>query len=448
MPTFGPAAYDDDNRAVSSGRLINCYRQGVPGAGRAQYTLKSVLGTNSFAETGDVFFYGAAEYRGDLYAAFGGNLYRVSSNGVVTNLGAVSSGFATISSNNNYLTIAAGGSLFTFQGSISSPTVEPFSGVGSVTYLDQRTLVTESNGRRWAWSDLADATTYPALNFATAEATDGDILQGIALNGRVVLFKEESREVWTPTGQAGADAFTRVPGGVRNTGLKARGLLAKGDELLFYVGNDNIARITTDGLNEQKLSYPPVDTALSQGQPTECFFYEDEGQKHFVIRFEDRPSWVWDLANGEWHERAYGPSHVAWPVRGTAKVNNTWYALTNDGKVQSLLRSNADADAVLRRTAVSETFYFPERRTVDLIEIFGRYGFADIGRDAQMWIRTSRDGGATWGLEKWRPLGSQGSHSLRSTWRSQGLFRELTIEANISEADEIPLWSDYRVEAA
>lgn len=448
MPTFGPASFDDDNRAASTGRLINCYRQGVTGRGRTQYALKAVPGTEAFASVGEVFFYGVTEFKNDIYAAYDGRLLRIGASGTVDDLGAISSNAASMSSNGDRVTIAAGGTYYTFLGGVSTHTVTPLSGAGSVSYLDQYTLVTEKNGRKWAWSDLADPTTFPALNFATAEATDDNLLRVVGLNGRVVLFKQTGREVWYNTGQSGADAFARIAGGARNIGLKEFGLLTKTDEALFFIGNDNIARLTIDGLTEQKLSYPPVDTAIAQGTPTECFYYEHEGQKFCVIRFSDRPAWVFDLATGEWHERAFGPDHSAWPVRGTVRLGDNWYALTNDGFVRKFTQNNEDAGTVLKRTAVSETFYFPERLSVDLIEIFGRVGFSDLGRDAMMWIRISRDGGATWTDEKARSLGGIGEHETRATWRAQGLARTLTIEASISEPAEIPLWSDYRLEAA
>lgn len=449
MPEFGPSSRDDDNIAASSGRLINCYRQPVVGQGRTRNVLKSVLGTETFADLGDVFFYGAYELMNDIYAAFGGSLYRIGSGGVTANLGTISEGLTDFSSNNGVLVVAANGTYYTVEaGAITARVPLPFTSVGSVDFGDQYTLYTERNGRRIGWSDLADPTTLPALSFATAEATDGDVIRGIHVNGRWVIFKKESREIWYNTNQAGADAWSRVAGGVRNIGLKAFGLVTRTDEALFWVGNDNIARITLDGQGEQKFSYPPVDTALAQSDATDCFYYEDEGQKHCVIRFSDRPAWVLDLATGEWHERAEGADQEAWSIRGTVQQGDNWRAIDNAGNVYTLTRSNADATGILKRTAISPTFYFPERASVDLIEIFARTGFSDLGRDAQMWIRLSRDGGATWGLEKWRSLGDIGDHGKRAVWRAQGLARTLTIEASISEPAEIPIWSDFRLEAA
>lgn len=449
MPEFGPSAQDDDNRSAATSRLINCYRQPIVYPDRTRYQLKSVLGTEAFADVSDVFLRACTTFAEEMYAVYGGTLYRIGSNGVVTSLGSISDGETSLSSNNGKLVIAASGSYYTLTGStISSHTPLPFTSVGSVDFGDQYTLYTEKNGRRIAWSDLADPTTLPALNFATAEATDSDVIRGVYINGRWIIFKETSRVVYYNTGQSGANAWKRVANGVRSTGLKSFGLLTKTDDAVFWVGDDNICRLTADGLNAQPLSYPPVDTAIAQGSATECFYYEDEGQKFCVVRFSDRPSWVFDMATQEWHERAEGATHTAWTVRCTTQLDAAWYGFTDGGLVRKLTRNNQDAGSVLLRRAVSPSFYFRDRASVDMIRIFARTGFHDLGRDAQMWIRLSRDGGDTWTEEKWRSLGDIGYHRDFATWRGQGNARVLTIEANISEPAEIPLWSDFDLVAA
>ncbi len=448
MPEFGPSAQNSDNSGAASARLINCYRQPVVGGGRSGALLRSVLGTEDFASIGRVFFGAAYEFRGDVYATYDEELVKIDTTGSVEELGSVSIGDTSISSNNSYLTIASGGTYFTYQGAVEARSVQSLSAAGSVSYLDQYTLVSERGGRKWAWSELADPTTFPALNFATAEATDGDLLRVVGMNGRVILFKEAGREIWSNTGRSGADAFRRLPGGARDTGLKGYNLLTRTDEALFYIGSDNIARLTSDGYNEQRLSYPPVDQAIAQSNPTECFYYEDDGQKFCVVRFSDRPAWILDLATMEWHERAEGPDHEAWTARGTVKRGDTWYAFTNEGEMRKLTRNNLDGTGVLKRTAVSSTFYAEEGATLDELEIYLNTGFQNLGRNAEIWIRLSRDGGHTWTLEKWREVGTTGGYRKKATWRALGRFEQLAIEANISEPADIPVWASFHLEAA
>lgn len=446
MPEFSPSVQDDDNRSAATGRLLNCYRQVMPWQDRTRYTLKSVLGTEPHVETGGVGFQAATDHKKDLYTVLGGVLYRVSASGVVVALGSVSFGDTSISSNGDSVTVAAGGSFFVWDGGTVQRVLQTaFSGVGSVDYLDQRTLVTERGGNKWAWSEVADPQDFPGLNFSSADGEDDSILRILGLNGRVVIFKEKSREVWYNTGQSGANAFARVAGGVRQVGLKSYGLLTRTEDGVFFIGSDNIARLTMDGLSAQKIPHPPLETSLEQGQPTECFFYEDEGQKFCVVRFADRPSWVLDLASGEWHERAEGPQHDPWCVRGAVDLGGAWYTVNNLGQVWRLTRNNTDVSGALRRTAISPTQYYPNRATVDLIEIYGRTGYSDLGRNAEIMLRLSRDGGDTWTEEKRRSMGTVGGHPQRMTWRRQGLARQLTIEASITDAAELPIWSDFQL---
>lgn len=448
MPTFGPSAQDSDNRGVSTSRLLNFYRQAVPGAARSKAIMKSVLGTETFADVSNVFFWGAGEFDNDLYAAYDGTLYRIGTGGSVNTVGSITAGRTAFSSNSGYLTLTANGTYYTVMGTITAQTINAFTSASDVFYHDQYTLLIEKDGRRVCWSDLADPTTMPALNFRTAESTDDDLLRGVSLNGRVILFKENSREIWYNTEQSGADAFKRVAGGFKSIGLKGVDLLTKTDEALFFIGNDNIARITMDGDYAERLSYPPVDTAIAQGTPTGCFYLEDEGQKFCHIRFSDRPTWVLDLATQEWHERAEGPDHDPWPVLDTVKVGSTFYGFTDAGTVRKFLRSNADASGIMKRTAISETFYFDDGLSLDELQIFLRSGFHTLGRDAQVWIRLSKDGGHTWGIEQWCSIGDVGDFGQKAEWRAMGNFEQLTIELNISEPAEIPIWADYRMKVA
>jgi hypothetical protein len=449
MPEFGPAARDNDNRGANPGRLVNCYRQPVPGNGMTRYALKAVPGTEAFADTEGVFFRAVAGWRNQIFAAYGGTLYRVDEMGTSTDMGSLSDGLTSFSSNGDYLTIAANGTYYTLTGStLAAVSGNAFTAIGSVGFQDQYTLLTERNGRRWAWSDLADPTTLPGLNFATAESSDDDLLRVVSVNGRVVLFKETGREIWFNTGQSGANAFKRVAGGVRSTGLKSYNLVTLTRDALFFIGNDNIARLTTDGFSTQMLSYPPVDTALAQSDPTDCFYYEAEGQKFCVIRFSDQPAWVLDLGTMEWHERAHSPDLDPWIARGSVQLGNAFYVATETGEVHKLTQNNADVGTELRRVAVSGVSYFPDRRSVDLIELYGRVGYSDLGRDAQVAIRLSRDGGDTWSEEKPRSMGDLGDHDQTMRWRSQGLARQLVIEANVTDPAELPLYSDYRLDAS
>ena len=407
--------------------------------------VKSVLSTSVFATTA-VFQRALLSTADYIYSTAGGALYQVEANGTATSLGAIADGESTISTNGSNVVITGNGTYYVWDGTtLSAPTTGPFTSIGSCDFLNQYTLYTEKDGRRHGWSDVADPKTLPGLNFATAEGRNDKILRGMVINGRWVLFKEESRETWYHTNQTGASAFSLVPGAVKDTGLKGFDLVCKADEKAFFEGDDDVVRMT-DGLNDKVVSTPQVSSVLETSTADHCFYYEDQGSKFCVIRFSDRPSLVFDLATGEWHERADGVDLYPSGAVDSVKYQENWYVGTQLGKIEKLSRGNVDVIGPLKRVIVTPSFTMPARKTVASIEIFGRMGHNDIGRDVQVMMRISRAGAQTWSLEKWRSWGGLGDYQRVVKWRRQGQARKVAFEFSMTDPADVPIDSDFIVE--
>lgn len=413
----GQSARDSDNVAAAPSRLLNCYRE--PTA-EGKFVLKPVLGLTTFSDLGGVFVRAMATVDGDLFVASGGDLFHVLAGGVATNLGTIGDGFTTIAGNNGDVTVVVDGSYFVWDGAVlTAPAAGAFSGFGAVDYIGNYTILTERGGRRFQWSDIADATDLPGLNFSTADGRDDNLLRPFQINGRLYLWKETSHEVWYLTGGAGAAAFERIAGGVLDTGLKQAGLISRIPGGAFIVGDDNRAHLVSGGAL-QPVSTTAVETAISQGEPTDCVTYEDEGHTFCGIVFADRPTWFYDVATGEWHERAEGIGNEMWNVSATAKWDGTWYAGRNDGMLFSF-GGATDGDAPVTKEATSRTLQFDDRRVLRGVELFPRKGIEAGG----ITLSTSRDFGVTWGPEKARDVGPPGSTQKRVNWRNLGQFRQV-----------------------
>jgi hypothetical protein len=437
----GQSARDADFTISNTSRLVNCYREPIASAGRAGAAIKSVLGLEIEATLASPFR-ALEDVDGLLYAVAGGGLYSVSS-GVPTLRGSVADDANTaIAGNNGSVTITAGGSYYTWDGStLATPAAGAFSAFGAHDYIGNYTVLTEAGGRRFQWSDLADPDNLPGLNFSTADGRDDNLIRPVAINGALYLFKETSHELWYLTGAAGASAFERQAGGVYDVGLKAYGLLAKVPGGAFMVGSDNRAHIVTGGL--QPVSIPTVETAIAQGQPQACFVYEDEGHTFCVVTFADRPAWVYDIATGEWHERADGPFLAAWTVTCAAKSRGVWYAGRADNLL-SFARVNVDGTDPLVREVTSRTLEIERQQfTVDMLEVFPRQGFAS----AQIELEVSRDGGITWSAPKAAVIGPVGAYGRRVLWRSLGRARQLTARLRVSQDVPFTMLADAEVTA-
>lgn len=440
----GQSGYDRDNIAGNTSRLVNCYREPTT---EGKFYLKSVLGMEDFSQIGGLFIRDMAEIGGALIVACGGVIWRIPEDGSVSRLFDVpDSPETTISSNNGAITVCAGGDYFLWNGTTATqPAIGAFEDFGSVEFLNHYTLLTERGGRRIQWSSLADPSDLPGLNFATADGRDDVILRGMTLGAYFWVFKEKSHEIWYNAGGGGAEAFGRLPGGVRDVGLADFGLICQIPGSLsgsaFMVGSNGRAFVI-GGPDAQRVSTPAVETAIEQCRPQNCVAWEDEGRTFCAIVFRDCPAWVYDATAQEWHERAEGVSQGHWNVARAAKMGGRWFVGRNSGDIAVLRRTNRDGDAPLLREAVSETVRMDGGRPVlREIEVFARQGFAE--GDVRLGI--SRDGGMTWTADKPRPMSPPGKYSGRLIWRNQGQARQFTARLRWTAPADLNFSTECRV---
>lgn len=493
LPFITQSARDSDHEQANTGRLINWYLEPIVQGGKSNYSLKSVLGMESFATMGGaatptLFVRDIKGIAGRLYVLAGGTLYDVredASQNVLTTVDNAE-GSQIFGADPGNIVILANNTYNVWDGSaLTQPTGGAFSSFGSGAFVGNYVVLSEDDGRRFLWSDLADAKTLSALNFATAEAQDDKILRVMENGGHLWVMKERSIEVWAVTGQAGANAFQRLSGAVYEIGLKARDLVTEYSGGLFFIGSDGIAYLAS-GQTMQPVSTPPVETDIEQGAPTNCLFYEDEGHKFCNLRFSDRPAWAYDFSTGMWHERASGADDP-WAATVSGNAFGKWYVGDANGNVSRLGRVNLDNGSPLIRTAVTNELYREgERFRIPLLELTGRVGQGGVntqveevrihypdGRifyngdddltipDDAVWnvdtgyaaeprimISLSDNGGRTFGPEITRDLGEQGEYGQLVRLRNLGQFRRLCARFRISSESDISLDGSVNVKVA
>ena len=234
------------------------------------------------------------------------------------------------------------------------------------------------------------------------------------------------------------------------------------------------------GVSAPIRSGPPVEVAISESTPTHCFTYSDEGHEFFVIRFSDRPAWVFDVKTRRWHERGSGPTWDAWEIIATARLDGVWYGVNTLGKIYSMSRTNDDAGVALSRMAQSNLLYRGgEFFTVHRFELLGEVGTSDIpsdllldpdgnplsdpdgnpifeingtvldiGRAVTVALQVSRDGGLTWEPEIFRSFGKVGNYRQRATWNALGGSEQMAGRVIVTDKTDVNIYSNVNVEAA
>jgi|GEM_PF-2341379 len=437
-----------DDIGYSPERLVNVYPEAGPQNAKGPVVLRSVLGRATFATTSKPIVRAMEFFNNRIYLVSGGRLFSMQENATVTNHAAITDDvISTISSSGDLITIAAGGTYYVWNldtSTLSTPGSGKITNVGTVGLMDHYTLLTEQGGDFIEWTTQADPETRNALFFARNESQNDDTLRVMTDRLYPWFFGQTSTEVFYNTGLSGADAFLRVTGGALETGILAANLATKTEEGLFFIGDDKVAYLTIDA-QLRAVSTPAVNEAIDGETPSHCFYYEDRGHRFCVVRFANRPAWIYDMATGLWHERSSGTNLAAWDVIDAVKAwSSVWYCVTTDGTVYSMTRANTDVTDPLKRWMTSSSLYLEGNQfSISELELLGEFG--ESASEATIMFELSRDGGRTFGNVMTRSAGTLGDRELRVVLRALGRQRNFVVRVTVTDATDLNIYSQMNV---
>jgi hypothetical protein len=457
------SARDSWTPEATGERLVNCYAERAPDSSRTRLNIRTVLGQEQLASNLQELP-GSGSVRAVIgqanadsprqYACKGGKLYEwtFSTNTAATDRGSVNDSLDTsMAFNGEDVCIAADGTYYFFDKSsntLSTPGSGAFSDEGSVANISGYTVITEQDGQRFEWTELADGGTRNALYFATADAVSDNLIRAMSNQSQLWLFGEQSIEIWYPTGDSGANAFARLPNGVIDRGLWNYRLITRVGERIMFVGEDGRV-YATNGAQIEPISTPAVESVIERFQAARCFEYFDRGHHFGVIICLTEPAFVYDFRTGLWHERAspdaLGNDLSDWDQDFAvfSAESQRWYGLDVSGNMWQMDDTYADLNSALKRRMVSRPIYMDgDQFSVSEVEFLagmGRSATADVK------MRISKDGGRTWGSTITRSLGGTAEYDHRAVFRALGVYRHFTAEFVVDEDTEIPLYSDANV---
>lgn len=469
--TFAAQSVGDAFRAHSSERLLNWYAEPGPQGAASPMQMAPCPGLARFADIGVGEVFSLHDLNGTLYAAAGGRLWSVETSGRVRELATVpATSDAVIVTQGRDVVCAAGGFYRAFRPGTGVLTVSdgPFASVAGVCAVNGRIVAAERNGTRVKWSALDDAGTFGELDFFSAESAPGRIVGIIEDHQEVWVFGQYAAEVWVNSG--GDLVFERVPGGVLQRGCRWGATIRAEDNGVFWVGDDGIV-YRAQGYQPVRVSTAAVERALRRyvpEDPVTALTYTWEGHKFYVLRFPDAPAWCLDLATGLWHERNTGAGEGAWAATSAAPWNapcTCGQAVGTAGGRVCFLGGETDDGSEVVREAVStpltmggrdftlaelrllvrtgEVALEGEAETADLLawgdellawgdEILAWGEDATAERDATAMVQVSRDGGRTYGVERWRSLGRIG-RDPKVAWHALGRSDHMTVKLRVSD---------------
>ena len=460
---------------AADSRMVNLFPEAVPEGGKEPAFLQRAPGLRLLATLGDGPIRGQWQMGANGYAVSGNLFYKINSDWEVTAIGSVTgSGPVSMADNGTQIFVACGGPSYVYNAStdtIQQITDPDFPGAVTVGYLDGYFVFNPPSSQQVWVTALLDGTDIDALDFASAEGSPDDLIAIMVDHREAWLFGTNSVEVWY---DAGTPDFPlqRIQGAFNEIGCAAAFSVAKLDNGLFWLGKDARGQgivYRANGYTGQRISTHAVEWHIQQYgdlSGATAYTYQQDGHAFYVLNFPSADTtWVFDVATGEWTERAafsngqfsrhWGNNQMAFNneiVIGDYR-NGNLYAFDLDvykdnTQVQRWLRSwralptgqnnlkrtaqhtlQLDAEAGHWLAPVTEEEYLTTEDDFLLLTESGEYLVTGVqpavNPEPKFMLRWSDDGGHTWSNEHWANGGAVGQYGRRILWRRLGMTTKL-----------------------
>jgi hypothetical protein len=436
---FGVAAYQRNRGNLPELPVVNMFAESAP-TEKTQVALQSRPGLvqNSTAGTADIeaIFQKDGVLSGDLFAVGGGFLYR---DGVL--VGAIDgSGPVSIAGNEIGLAVTAGETLWFYNGTTLRAVAFPDAAdVSKVIELASRFVALRSGTQKFYWSevleDALDGTgllEFGALNFASAESEPDRLLDACTIDDVLVLGGTETVEFWSKTGNNELP-FTPVSGRVYSKGLSATGCMVSFDNSMAYVSAEGL--VYRAGNVPERISTTGIEERIEASATAALFTFFFEGHEFLNLRL-DSYTMAYDAQSKQWCEFA------SWEMdnwRCRCAAQGPLFG-ADDGKILEF-SGHADLGGVLERRfragaaldsgSVSASNIRLRTNPGQTSYLSGTYANPTVE------MRTSRDGGQTWGNWRQASLGAQGEYRRQVEWRACGMFDHPGLLAEFRVTDPV-----------
>lgn len=241
----------------------------------------------------------AGTFNGAFLIASGTSWYRMTEAGTVTTLGALpgTRRTTTAATQTRAITTSNNAAYSTDGTSVTQVIMPDGRTVSSVAQLNGYFIFTEQDTTRFYW--IAPGQTNPdGLNFASTESAPGVNRKVERVGDELWFFKQESMEVWIPTGDVDLP-FQRVPGRNFDIGTRTRETVVRFDNTVVWVGNDNVCY--RGGGVPERFSTPDIEEQirLSVSEDIRAWSFGVDGHRLYVLTLTGG-TFVFDLSSGLW----------------------------------------------------------------------------------------------------------------------------------------------------
>ena len=298
--------------------------------------------------------------------------------------------------------------------------------------------------------------------WATAESSSDNIQTIASIHGELWLVGTQTTEVWASVSNTTGFPFQRLNGGIINNGTVARNSVNTNGSNIFWLGSSAQGHgqvWMSDGYQPTKISTPAIDYMIeaidSVIEDAIGWCYTQEGHNFYILSFPTaNRTFCFDLASQEWHERGYwndplGQFDCHRAYTSAFCFDKVYVGDRELGKIYELsLDTYTDDGAIVRRVRTGSHIHEDRKRVsfksfeLDVERgqgLDGQTSDYGTGKDPQVMLQWSDDGGMTWGNEYWKSLGKIGEYKKRIIWHRLGMSRDRMFRVTTSDPTKIIL---------
>lgn len=452
----GPS-YVSESPNFNDEECINFYTEAdESGDAKSSAALLPTPGTKLFSTLSGIYVRGQIEYNGRYFAVSDTKFYEIASDGTATVRGTVVNDSLPVSmaTGPTQLMIVSGGTAYSFEYSSNT-----FAVIAALTdpiiqcdYADGYFVALKSDSDEFQISALLDCTTWNPIDTFQVEVFPDKALSMLCDHREIWFWGPKATQAYFDTGDANTP-WQPIPGAFIETGIAAKWARSKIDNSIFWLGSSSRGQAIAwraNGYVPQRISNHAVEYAWNQYSDISnaiSYAYEDSGHAFWVVYFPTpSQTWVYDVSQGVWHRRNFWDKTTGTYVAHHGQ--NHCFAFGkhligdwSSGKIYEMaLKYNDDDGEVIRRLrraphiSVEQQWMYHHSLQIDVEAGLGNQ--SDPGKDPQMVLRWSDDGGKTWSNDHMTSAGKVGEYSQRAIWRRLGRARDRVYELVVT--DPIP----------
>lgn len=467
IPLFGDGvnAYSP---VVSRQRRLNCFYDVRKDGDKYSSILRGTPGSVRFVQLPTYPVRGWRVVGSLLYVVAGSALYSVNTSGAYTVLGAltISNSSVSMSDNGVQLGMVDGASLYCYTlvtGSYSQSALNTAGSFGKVTdanfpagatslaFLDGRIITNRPSSRQFYVSEQYDLTAWTNVSslptYGTKENSSDQLLAVDVLNGALVLWGAQSIEFWQDVGSFPLP-FQRINGATQTWGLASVYSRAFLNNTMIFLGQNpqgGVQVMLLNGYAPQRVSTSDIEnifSSFSTVTDATALTYIVDGHPMYQINFPTaNRSFLYDALTGIWQEVQTGLAIQArhYGNLGVAFNAENYISDYSSGNIYQLRTDvYTDNGSPIKRQVASRHMHAGgnELALSELwLDIETGVGLqAGQGVDPQIMLQVSRDGGRTFGAEKWVSIGKVGQYlSPRAYWKRLGSAKDFVFQWTVTD---------------